>query len=298
MIDEQGMTEEEELALREQVNNEVWGDEEPGADNGSDTNERSGDGQGDGQQQQQEISDPLAGIDPALRETLLGLQARIGDLDSINSRLKQAENRIGGAERRLHESTLAAQSQRVEAPSEEQVKRASDNAKAWDSLKEDFPEWANAMDSVRVDLAKKTAEIEGRIPNVTAIRESMQTDFDQQINGLQKSFEIRLVDRAHKDWRTVVQGDDYRNWITSQPENVRQKAQSDSADDAIDILDSFKEYRETKKTPQQIAKERQKRLETAAVGNRQSNKTTKPTSFDDLSPEEQRKRIFEEVYRE
>lgn len=299
MSEDQRMTQEEEATFREQINRELWGSSDEASvdaleDSAGPVNE-------DAEEKvklSSEEEDPMAGISPALRDTLSGLQARIGDLDTLNLRLKQAESRIGGAERRLHEASMAS-SKKIEAPTDDQIKQAANSIKEWESLKDDFPEWGNALDAVKVDLNRRTAELEERIPNVNAIRESLNTELEGRIDRLQKDFEVRLVDRAHKGWRDIVNSEDYHGWLSTQNPEVLRKAGSYSADDAIDVLDAFKHHMETRKNPQAIVEERKNRLEAAASVSRKKTKTNNnDTDFDSLSPEEQRKRIFEEVYKE
>ena len=88
-------------------------------------------------------ADPLAGLSDVVRAKL----AQIDQLAEANTLLQQhvksAEGRVAAMQR---EFQAARQVAPQEAPSQGQIVSAAKNPEKWDALKEDFPEWAGAME--------------------------------------------------------------------------------------------------------------------------------------------------------
>lgn len=278
---------EEEKAIRDEVSREVWDGEQPVEQEGVEEVVEE-------KVEEEKPEDPWTGVNPALRQTLESLQSRIADLDTINTRLKQAEKRIGGAEGRLHEIKQSV----VAQPTPEQVQKASESNQAWEALKEDFPEYAQALDSVRTELTEKTAELNGKIPDVEKLREAMHGEFESRLDSISKAMEVKLVKMKHRDLDQIKVRDDFKAFIAALPPDKKMKANSWNSEDVIEILDEFKELVEKKKSPAAIAAERKQRLESAAADNRDTRKPTKQKSLDDMTEEELRRHIFEQEFKE
>ena len=281
------MNEEEERQIRDEIAREVFGGEEPVEEVAEETEEVI-------VKEEKVEADPWAGVNPTLRQTLESLQTRMSDLDVINNRLKQAESRIGGLNNKFHEvkQTVAA------PPTPEQVQKASEDKKAWDDLKEDFPEYAKALESMRSELTEKTAELNGRIPDAEALKAAMQETFEEKLVTVHRQMETKLVRMAHKDLDQIKVSPDFKAFVVALPPDKQSKLNSWNSEDAIEILDLYKEQRDKKANPAKIAEERAKRLESAAVDNRTPRKPVKTKSMDDMQEDELRKTIFNQVFKE
>jgi chromosome segregation ATPase len=280
------MTTEEERLMREEVGREVFGGEAP-VDEIDESLEPEA---------EETETDQWTGVAPALRQTLESLQARMADLDTLNSRLKQAESRIGGAERRLHEAKVAAQ-QVEDKPSAEQVKKAAQTAEKWQSLKEDFPEWADVLDETRTELTAKTAELAGKIPDVESIRGSINEEVEAKVDAVRKEMAIEAVRAIHDDLDEIKASPQFIDWVKKQPQDIVAKLGSWKPSDAIKVLNSYKAYLGDKKSPKSISQERQNRLESAAADNRKTGKPIKQKSLDDMSDDEYRRHVAREIFK-
>ena len=281
------MNEEEERQIRDEIAREVFGGEEPVEEVAEETEEVI-------VEEEKVEADPWAGVNPTLRQTLESLQTRMSDLDVINNRLKQAESRIGGLNNKFHEvkQTVAA------PPTPEQVQKASEDKKAWDGLKEDFPEYAKALESMRSELTEKTAELNGRIPDAEKLRALLEEGFEEKLVTVHRQMETKLVRMAHKDLDQIKVSPDFKAFVVALPPDKQPKLNSWNSEDAIEILDLYKEQRDKKANPVKIAEERAKRLESAAVDNRTPRKPVKTKSMDDMQEDELRKTIFNQVFKE
>lgn len=275
---------EDERLMREEVAREVFGGEKDDVDDleTDETVETTDD-------------DPWAGVNPVLRQTLESLQSRLGDIDTINTRLKQAESRIGGAERRLHEARIAAE--RVsDAPTAEQLDKASRSAEKMTLLKEEFPEWADVLEDTRNELTGKTAELERRIPDVEALRGSINEELESRVDAVRKEMAIEAVRAVHEDLDEIKTSPLFADWVNKQPPDITEKLGSWKPSDAIKVLNSYKDFVANKRPTKTIAAERQQRLESAAADNRKNGKPIKTKSLDDMTDEEYRAYVARQIF--
>ena len=280
------MTEEEKL-MREEVAREVFGGE-PATESVVAEPEQQEDVVED-----TVVEDPWTGVNPALRQTLESLQSRIGDIDTLHTRLKQAESRIGGAERRLYEARQQAELR----PTAEQVKKAEKDTEKWEALKEDFPEWAEALDNTRSELTAKTAELAGRIPDVEKLKGRIDQDIEAKVDQVRKEMAIEAVRAIHEDLDDIKISSQFKSWVYTQPKDVVEKLNSWKPADAIKVLNSYKKFLSEKPSPKSITQERQQRLESAAADNRKTNKPIKTKSLDDMTDDEYRAHVAKEIFK-
>jgi hypothetical protein len=154
----------EEIDMRAEVANEVFGD---GGDNStvdsqqrSDQTSRATDDVDLNQSQQDSVDDdpppdPWEGVNPALRQTIEAMNQRLQIIDNLQTRVKQAESRVGSLQNQITNGKQAARTV-DDAPSKADIEAAAKSDKAWEELKEEFPEWGQAIDG---RLAAERAEI-------------------------------------------------------------------------------------------------------------------------------------------
>ncbi len=255
---------------RNQVAGAEWGDGEMPVDEEVVLNPVDDVVEAAGESQVEEVED--TGIDPAVQSMLDEMNSKMSNYDDIAYRLKQAENRVGSLQ-----NAIQNQPKPQPAPAKPAV-----GSKEWATLKEDFPEWEEALDVIDKRLV-------GSTPDVNAIRGQMEASFDSRLNKLQTEFEVKLVGQKHPDFRKTIATDDYRNWMSAQGQEVKDKAASVRSEDAIEVLDKFYSRGESKaptEKPGQVQTARSQRLSRS-----QTVKGTKPTrtkSVEDMTDTEYR----------
>lgn len=244
------------------------------------------------QEPEQVIPDPI-------QEMIAGINAKLGALDRIDYRLKQAESRIGSVQQSINTQMQAAKEATkhvTDAPSKEQIAAAAKSDEAWSNLKEEFGEWAEVLDGIEARMNAKAP----KLPDVEAIRQELQTDFDKKLTVAQKKFEVRLVDIAHKDWREKSTTPEFDAWLAVQDQATRQKALSENADDVIDLLDKYDEFRkppekEPEPTPEEIAARRKERLARSTTP-KTTGRAAHTKTEENMTPEEYRAHLAKQMW--
>lgn len=229
----------------------------------------------------EEPEDPLAGLSDVVRAKL----AQIDELATANAQLlhhvKTAEGRVAAMQREFQQARVAQQQVAPqEAPSQGQIVNAAKNPEKWEQLKEDFPEWAGAMEEYVASKLGSVQPQQGLDPQQVA--EFVQQQVDQTKAEMRQAIEEARVDGKYENWKDTVNTLEFTQWFTVQPPDVRALANSDSARDAIRMLDMFHETK--KRSASDIRQERGQRL--AAAATTRPGQTPPPKSLDDMSPEE------------
>lgn len=229
----------------------------------------------------EEPEDPLAGLSDVVRAKL----AQIDELATANAQLlhhvKTAEGRVAAMQREFQQARVAQQQVAPqEAPSQGQIVNAAKNPEKWEQLKEDFPEWAGAMEEYVASKLGSVQPQQGFDPQQVA--EFVQQQVDQTKVEMRQAIEEARVDGKYENWKDTVNTLEFTQWFTVQPPDVRALANSDSARDAIRMLDMFHETK--KRSASDIRQERGQRL--AAAATTRPGQTPPPKSLDDMSPEE------------
>lgn len=296
MEGQQEMTAAEETAYRETVAAEMWGEdsEAQGADDPVvDIDDKE-------EETEAEEVDPWSGVNPALKATFDALQQKVSTFDQLTQRLQSSEGRIGALQRELQQQRNAAEkaAQAVNAaPTQEQMAEASASSKMWEELKEDFPEWAEALEAktgeVRSAVSKEIATLQSKIDSITAQPEAVGGKIDEIV----RTFETKLLTIKHPTWRTMTASPEYREWLQSQTADIQHKAaNSVDALECIEILDAYTSGSKPAKTAAEIAAERQARLASAATNVRGGKRSVPTKSVDDMSPEEYRAYISKKIW--
>ena len=229
----------------------------------------------------EEPEDPLAGLSDVVRAKL----AQIDELATANAQLlhhvKTAEGRVAAMQREFQQARVAQQQVAPqEAPSQGQIVNAAKNPEKWEQLKEDFPEWAGAMEEYVASKLGSVQPQQGLDPQQVAA--FVQQQVDQTKVEMRQAIEEARVDGKYENWKDTVNTLEFTQWFTVQPPDVRSLANSDSARDAIRMLDMFHETK--KRSASDIRQERGQRL--AAAATTRPGQTPPPKSLDDMSPAE------------
>ena len=229
----------------------------------------------------EEPEDPLASLPEAVRAKL----AQIDELATANAQLlhhvKTAEGRVAAMQREFQQARVAQQQVAPqEAPSQGQIANAAKNPEKWEQLKEDFPEWAGAMEEYVASKLGSVQSQQGLDPQQVAA--FVQQQVDQTKAEMRQAIEEARVDGKYENWKDTVNTLEFTQWFTVQSPEIRSLANSDSARDAIRMLDLFHETK--KRSASDIKQERGQRL--AAAATTRPGQTPPPKTLDDMSPEE------------
>lgn len=233
--------------------------------------------------------DPYEGLPDAVVEQLKGVESMQSEFEKMSFRLKQAEQRVGGLTNKL-QAEEEAKAKVKEAPSDEELKAAADDAEAMESLREDWPEWAEALEKSEKRITKNIADKFGNV-DVEKVRGELQTDFDSKLTQQQQNFEKRLVEFNHKGWEETVRSEEFNTWAGKQDDKTREQIGSNKAEDVVDILNMFKGV----ESGGSVLSSRKKRQENAQTvessGHGKQNKAT-------LTPAQKRAQLLRQGYDE
>lgn len=281
------MEEKGELAIRKEIAAQVWDeyqDDEPQPE--PEIEER--------EEQQPEV-DEWAGVSPALRKTIEGINGKLSTLDTIDQRLRSAEGRIGSVQQAVFEQRKAAEeaAKRVkDAPTKEQMAQAAKSARAWEDLKDEFPGWSEALHDEITGMRQAADALK---QDIEALRE-MQVSGGQQhaVAQLQRELDVKLVSVKHPNWQKTVQTEEFGNWLQAQDQAVQQTfLYATDPVECIAVLDAFAGSN-TEGGAQGITASRQRRLEAATtVSKGRSTQTKNPAN---MTEAEYRAHVAKEIW--
>ena len=266
------MEEKEELAIRKEIAAQVWDeyqDDEPQPE--PEIEER--------EEQQPEV-DEWAGVSPALRKTIEGINGKLSTLDTIDQRLRSAEGRIGSVQQAVFEQRQAAEeaARRVkDAPTKEQMAQAAKSDKAWEDLKEEFPGWGEALHD---ELASVRQAAEALKQDIETLRTMQNSGSQHDVEKLQRETDVKLVSVKHPGWQQTVKSDEFGQWLQAQDQAVQQTfLYATDPVECIAVLDAFAGSN-TEGGAQGITASRQRRLEAATtVSKGRSTQTKNPANM-------------------
>ena len=197
-------------------------------------------------------ADPLQDVPEPVRQAIekirLDSQSMVSDL---THQLKSANGRIGAMQRQLEAAAKmpAAANGADPAPSAQEVSAASADAKKWQKLREDFPEWAEGIDELVAHRVGEASKKAAPAVDEQAIRQS----------AVEAAREA-IVEDEHPGWKDTVNTQEFHDWFKTQPEDVQKLANSSRSKDAITLLDKFV-GRNAQPAATDIATARRERLE-------------------------------------
>lgn len=230
-------------------------------------------------------SDPLAGVNPALLETLNNITGKLSAIDSFADRLKQTESRIGALTNKEIEEKRSREKAEKEKPTKEEVEKALKSDENWDEFEKEFPDMATAIEGRFTEKLKTVDSLRQEISEIKTAT-SAKTDDD---------LEVRLVGLMHPGWQKTVKTKDFTDWLGSQPDDVKQKYNhGTTAEEAVHVLNLFKKPGTTK-TAEDIAADRRIRLSLSS-DKTNKHKQKKLKAEGDMSEAELRADVGKEVF--
>ena len=231
-------------------------------------------------QETKEEEDPLAGLSPAVRAKL----AQIDELAQANAQLlhhvKTTEGRVAAMQREAQQARQAAtQVAPQDAPTQTAIASAAKNPEKWEQLKQDFPEWAGAMEEyVAAQLGGRAQQ--GLSPEQVA--QFVQQEVSNTRAEMGRLLEEVRIESKHEGWRDTVNSTEFAQWFAVQSPETRALADSAQAKDAIKMLDLFSAAQT--RSAGDIKQERGARL--AAAATTRTGSTPPPKTIGDMSPAE------------
>ncbi len=273
---------EEEFKLRQEIAAEQWGEDVPDFDAGAPPSiEDDVEVEEAVPEVEPEVVDPWSGLPDVVKQEIEGLRSKVSVLDQIEYRLKQAESRVGGLTNELHAAKEASK-QVSDAPTAKQIAESSGTQEAWDALKDDFPEWAEATN---YRLAAQRAEIVGLIPNAEALLAQSSQVLDARVEQLSRDFNETIVKMKHPKWIDTINTEAFDKWWSEQD-----RKDALDATGTIEILDDYEAYRASLPSAKDTLKERKQRLSNSEL-NHNKTRVAPAKSEDDMTTEELRASI-------
>ena len=144
----------------------------------------------------------------------------------------------------------------------------------WDTLKEDFPEIAGAVEKriggMSSQYEKQIAELQGQMAPIQ--EQAKQTYLNSQFN---------ILEQQHPDYKTVAQSAEFNQWVASQPSSIQQLKESNEAADAAYLLSTYKLHSgQSTQRSANVADKRSRKLNQARTMPGRTGRN-KPTLSDD-----------------
>ena len=233
-------------------------------------------------------ADPWEGVPAALKQTLEALQSKVSAIDTIGNEVKQWSGRVGAIQRELQlQRNAAEQAAKAvsESPTKQQMAEAAQDDEAWSELKDEFPEWADALEKRTGKLEKKFSE------QIESLRQQQPQTPD--LSALRREYDQKLLTIKHPSWRQIVASPEYNEWLNKQPQDVRQKAlESTDALECIEVLDQFT----AAKSPVKDVVDKRKERLASSVSAPSGGRPVRSKSIDDMTPEEYREHVAKQIW--
>jgi hypothetical protein len=182
--------------------------------------------------------------------------------DPLLKRVRHLEGKFGTVNSTLNKLVQLAETQTArqghEAPTREQIEAATQSNEKFETLKEEFPEWAEAMTeqsaSLKADIkADIKDDLDGLVSREDAERmaEAARTQARHyaRLDGWFDRSGTRLAARAEElgtfgSWEEIVADSKFGDWLEGQALETQELADSPNASDAITLLDLYVGFEE------------------------------------------------------
>lgn len=124
------------------------------------------------------------------------------------------------------------------APTQTQIDAAaSAGGTKWNQLKEDWPDWAAAIEERYPTLPSavpQTIDVDSIVQQVTARVQQSVPAIDRDLIVQEAATELK-----HPGWKQTIVTDAFQSWFATQPADFRALGDSQSSADAIKVLDAY-----------------------------------------------------------
>lgn len=208
------------------------------------------------------------------RDKIAGLETMVHQL---SGRVRNAEGHIGGLSSQLKQQVQAAQAVQArggDAPSASELRQAQADPQAFNRLKEDYPEFAAALEPALDHLVK--SELQKIKASLTPVEQS-QVDVVALTEGIRRELTVEV---RHPGWKKEVKTPEFVGWLQRAPREVQMLAGSDDPDDAVRLLDLYKTPKTKQVTTQNAG------IQAAAALPTGRSSGVRQKSVDDMTPQE------------
>ena len=207
--------------------------------------------------------DEWEGVSPKVKAELESMR---GQLAKVPDRLRNIEGHIGGLTSQLKtalSAKAAVEQSGAAAPSQAQIAQAKTSEK-WTQLKEDYPDWAEAMDE---RLAALPAQAPVDVESLKAkIRSEIEQETGKSLQGVEeRAVELAVLRIKDPDWKKKVASPEFAAWHAKQAPEVQALARSTNADDALTMIAKFDAATKAAKKAADIQKDKTQRLQAATT---------------------------------
>jgi len=154
------------------------------------------------------------------------------------------------------------------------------NPEKWEQLKQDFPEWAGAMEEYVTSKIGVPSQQQSLSPE--AVAQFVQQEVANTKAEMGRLMEEARIEGKYENWRETINTTEFAQWFTVQNPQTRALADSPIARDAIKMLDLFSTAQT--RSAGDIKQERGARL--AAAAPTRTGQTPPPKTLGDMSPAE------------
>ncbi len=159
------------------------------------------------------------------------------DITALKARLRNIEGKFGTVNAQMQNMLKAQKDVRSTggaAPTAQQIQSARQSSKKFEQLRDDFPEWADAMEE---ELNLRTEALRAQIPQAPNLDGFISRD--EAANIASESRKLAVLDFKYPGWEDEVRSNDFRLWFISQNENMKVLADSDDPRDSAVMLDAY-----------------------------------------------------------
>lgn len=188
--------------------------------------------------------DPWAGVPEVVKTQLESVSSKLAIVDRLPDRLRNIEGHIGGLTSQLKtalETAKAVEKTGGDAPTQAQIDAAAGSSEKWKRIKDDYPEWADAMEERLAALAPKPVPTGDFISKADFENTLKQVDerFASEAAARRAEQEEWIEDR-HAGWKDTVKTPEFEAWFNAQPAETKLLAKSTRVRDAVKMLDAYK----------------------------------------------------------
>lgn len=183
-------------------------------------------------------------------EYIAALEKQVAELTNL---VKSTVGRVGSLQSELSKLHNVA----AHAPTQAQQRAAAGNPERWAKLKEEFPEWGEAIEEFVMSRA---------VPGTEDILKSVQQIADERVTAATIRTAKAIASIAEPDWESVVESDEFDTWLRKQPaEYVSAAAEASAAWDAPRVVAIVRDFKKQKQSQRATNSTSQSRLAAAEV---------------------------------
>jgi hypothetical protein len=173
------------------------------------------------------------------RTQYTALHGRLAPVQQANERLRRQVEQAGQPPRPAPNSSAVSSQQPGQQTPVAPPTPALDLAEVpeFEEFRAAFPEEAKAIAALFGRQAQHVGNLQEQLGNVSQGLEQIQ----QASFGKEREDGLNRLAAAHPDWMNVRPSEDFGRWLSTQPRNVAQMADSPNADECIWILDRYKQ---------------------------------------------------------